>query len=239
MSTRLNLPRFHLTTQTTPHKWVNTGYWQQPNPDDSPVEQVATSPTKKKKATRNRQKRVNQIEPAPRQNTWTTEKEIALAKGWGSVSENSERDNAGKKDGFWVEVLNNVMRMAQESGAGDEDYIQKAMIHYQAECGLPFKFRHCWEVLKDSPKFQEIAFPNFNQEDCSSYINVFRILLKIKECWFGEADSRLRQKGVYEESFLRHAAWIRGKLIQFMHTTMVPVQVKTLQIQAGVQVSRP
>ncbi|GKC92762.1 hypothetical protein Tco_1158204, partial [Tanacetum coccineum] len=131
----------------------NTGYWQQPNPDDSPVEQVATSPTKKKKATRNRQKRVNQTEP--------TEEEIALAKGWRSVSENSERGNARKKDGFWVEVLeyvesktkqegrrtydmvvgkwkvvrpvvvrfcgiySNVMCMAQESGAGDEDYIQK------------------------------------------------------------------------------------------------------------------
>ncbi|GJT32027.1 cytosolic ascorbate peroxidase [Tanacetum coccineum] len=177
----------------------NTGYWQQPNIDDSPVEQVATSPTKKKKATCNRQKRVNQTEPAPRQTAWTTEKEIALAKGWRSVSENSERGNARKKDGFWVEVLeyvesktkkegrrtydmvvrkwkvvrpavvrfygiySNVTRMAQKSGAGDKDYIQKAMIHYQAECGLPFKFRHCWEVLKDSPKFQEIAFPNFNQ----------------------------------------------------------------------------
>ncbi|GJT41620.1 glutathione S-transferase T3-like protein [Tanacetum coccineum] len=181
-----------------PSRVGNTGYWQQPNPDDSPVEQVATSPTKKK-VTRNRQKRVNETEPAPRQTAWTTEKEIALAKGWRSVSENSERGNARKKDGFWVEVLeyiesktkqegrrtydmvvgkwkvvrpavvrfcgiySNVMRMAQESGAGDEDYIQKAMIHYQAECGLPFKFRHCWEVLKDSPKFQEIAFPNFNQ----------------------------------------------------------------------------
>ncbi|GJY48351.1 hypothetical protein Tco_0438307 [Tanacetum coccineum] len=55
------------------------------------------------------------------------------------------------------------MRMAQESGAGDEDYIQKAMIHYQVECELPFKFCHCWKVLKDSPKFQEISFPNFNQ----------------------------------------------------------------------------
>ncbi|GKA58917.1 glutathione S-transferase T3-like protein [Tanacetum coccineum] len=177
----------------------NTSYWQEPNPDDCPVEQVATSPTKKKKATHNRQKRVTQTEPAPRQTAWTTEEEIALAKGWRSVSENSERGNARKKDGFWVEVLeyvesktkqegrqtydmvvgkwkvvrpavvqfcgiySNVMHMAQESGAGDEDYIQKAMIHYQAECGLPFKFRHCWEVLKDSPKFQEIAFPNFNQ----------------------------------------------------------------------------
>ncbi|GJT25151.1 hypothetical protein Tco_0895088 [Tanacetum coccineum] len=32
------------------------------------------------------------------------------------------------------------------------------------------------------------------------------------------------------ESFLRHAAWIGGKLIQFMHTTMVPVlSIKTLE----------
>ncbi|GJS28076.1 hypothetical protein Tco_0488696 [Tanacetum coccineum] len=34
----------------------NTGYWQEPNPHESSVKQVATSPTKKKKATRNRQK---------------------------------------------------------------------------------------------------------------------------------------------------------------------------------------
>ncbi|GJU92931.1 putative reverse transcriptase domain-containing protein [Tanacetum coccineum] len=44
-------------------------------------------------------------------------------------------------------------------------------------------------------------------------------------CWFGgKLIQKLRQKGVYEESFSRHAAWIGGKLIQFMHTTMVPVQ---------------
>ncbi|GJV89674.1 hypothetical protein Tco_1533612 [Tanacetum coccineum] len=59
-------------------------------------------------------------------------------------------------------------------------------------------------------------------------------------CWFGgKLIQKLRQKGVYEESFSRHAAWIGGKLIQFMHTTMVPVQVKTMKIQAGIQVSRP
>ncbi|GJR15855.1 ribonuclease H-like domain-containing protein [Tanacetum coccineum] len=61
-----------------------------------------------------------------------------------------------------------------------------------------------------------------------------------KGCWFGgKLIQKLRQKGVYEESFLRHAAWIGGKLIQFMHTTMVSVQVKTMNIQAGIQVSRP
>nr|GEW63407.1 hypothetical protein [Tanacetum cinerariifolium] len=50
---------------------------------------------------------------------------------------------------------------------------------------------------------------------------------------------KLRQKRVYEESFSRHAACIRGKLIQLMHTAMVPEQVKTIKIQAGIQVSRP
>ncbi|GKC90653.1 hypothetical protein Tco_1151302, partial [Tanacetum coccineum] len=45
-------------------------------------------------------------------------------------------------------------------------------------------------------------------------------------CWFkGKPIQKLRQKGIYEESFSRHAAWIGGKLIQLMHTTMVSVQV--------------
>ncbi|GJT06544.1 hypothetical protein Tco_0841006 [Tanacetum coccineum] len=54
-----------------------------------------------------------------------------------------------------------LMSMTQESGAGDEDYTNRAMIHYQIETGLPFKLRHCWEVLKDSPKWQEQALPKF------------------------------------------------------------------------------
>ncbi|GJV44996.1 hypothetical protein Tco_1429532 [Tanacetum coccineum] len=36
--------------------------------------------------------------------------------------------------------------------------------------------------------------------------------------------SELRQKGVYEESFSRHAAWIGEKLIQLMHIKMVQEQ---------------
>nr|GEX14466.1 hypothetical protein [Tanacetum cinerariifolium]GEX14471.1 hypothetical protein [Tanacetum cinerariifolium] len=46
-------------------------------------------------------------------------------------------------------IYSNVMRTAQESGAGDEDYVQKAMIHYEVETRIPFKLRHCWKVLKD------------------------------------------------------------------------------------------
>ncbi|GJZ27790.1 hypothetical protein Tco_0572437 [Tanacetum coccineum] len=78
----------------------NTSYWQEPNPYEAMGEQVATSPTKKKKATRNGQKRSTQTDDAPRQIAWTTEEEIMLAKGWCAISENSQRGNARKKDGF-------------------------------------------------------------------------------------------------------------------------------------------
>ncbi|GKE31912.1 hypothetical protein Tco_1451234 [Tanacetum coccineum] len=142
----------------------NTAYWQEPNPYEAAGERVATSPTKKK-ATRNRQKRAIQIDDAPRQTAWTTEKEIALAKGWRAISENSQHGNARKKYSFWCEVLAYIesKKNRKEIGAGDEYYVQRALIHYQDETGVPFKFRHCWDVLKDSPKFQEITFPNFNQ----------------------------------------------------------------------------
>nr|GEW93502.1 hypothetical protein [Tanacetum cinerariifolium] len=116
----------------------NTGYWQEPNPQEYLVEQVATLSTKKKKPTHTRQKRTIQSDDAPRQTAWTTKEEIALAK-----------------------VYANVMLMAQESRDGDEDYVQRAMIHYEIETGLSYKLRHCWEILKDSPKWQEIALPKF------------------------------------------------------------------------------
>nr|GEW78105.1 hypothetical protein [Tanacetum cinerariifolium] len=100
---------------------------------------------------------------------------------WRAISENSQHGNARKKDGFWCEVLayiesktkqeghqTNVMRMAHGSGAEDKNYVQRATIHYQDETGVPCKFRHCWDVLKDSPKFQEIAFSNFNKGSAGS-----------------------------------------------------------------------
>ncbi|GJZ15240.1 gamma-glutamyltranspeptidase 1 [Tanacetum coccineum] len=59
-------------------------------------------------------------------------------------------------------IYNNIMRMGPESGAGDAYYVQRAMIHYEIDTGLPFKLRHCWEILKDHPKWQEIAIPRFN-----------------------------------------------------------------------------
>ncbi|GKD03709.1 hypothetical protein Tco_1178683, partial [Tanacetum coccineum] len=72
------------------------------------------------------------------------------------------------------------------------------------------------------------------------YVYMRRIVadfLHIGMLVWGEADSETLPKGVYEEIFSRYAAWIGGKLIQLMHTTMVPKQVKTRDIQDGVQVS--
>ncbi|GKA33667.1 hypothetical protein Tco_0720096 [Tanacetum coccineum] len=54
------------------------------------------------------------------------------------------------------------MRMAQESGAGDEDYVQREIIHYELETRVAFKLRHCWDILKDRPKWQEIALLKFS-----------------------------------------------------------------------------
>ncbi|GKA03959.1 hypothetical protein Tco_0676740 [Tanacetum coccineum] len=43
-------------------------------------------------------------------------------------------------------VYANVMRRGPTSGAGVEDYIQKALLDYEAEYGVPFTLRPCWEV---------------------------------------------------------------------------------------------
>ncbi|GKB88125.1 hypothetical protein Tco_0960397 [Tanacetum coccineum] len=86
----------------------NTGYWQPPNPYEASDEQVATSPTKKKKATRNRQKRMVQSDDAPRQTPWTMHEEITLCKGLLAVSENSKQGNSRKSSGFWCEVLSYI-----------------------------------------------------------------------------------------------------------------------------------
>ncbi|GKD59314.1 hypothetical protein Tco_1296823 [Tanacetum coccineum] len=103
----------------------NTGYWQEPNPHEYPVEQVATSPTKMKKPTRNRQKRTIQSDDAPRQTAWTTEEEIALAKGWVAVSENSKHGNARKQDGFWCESGDASINLNTNAGDNNEDEVHE------------------------------------------------------------------------------------------------------------------
>nr|GEX42466.1 reverse transcriptase domain-containing protein [Tanacetum cinerariifolium] len=61
-------------------------------------------------------------------------------------------------------IYNHVMCTAHESVAGDEDYVLRAMIDYEIETKIPFKLRHCWEILKDRSKWQEIAILKFATE---------------------------------------------------------------------------
>nr|GEX28395.1 hypothetical protein [Tanacetum cinerariifolium] len=35
-------------------------------------------------------------------------------------------------------------------------------MHYEIETGIPFKLRHCWDILKDRPKWQEITLLKFS-----------------------------------------------------------------------------
>nr|GFB47065.1 hypothetical protein [Tanacetum cinerariifolium] len=95
----------------------------QPNAYEAVGDQVATSPTKKKKTTRNHQKRSIQTNDAPRQTMWTTEEEVALAKGWRAISENSQHGNARKKDGIWCEVLAYIESKTKQEGRRTYDMV--------------------------------------------------------------------------------------------------------------------
>ncbi|GJY19008.1 hypothetical protein Tco_0390499 [Tanacetum coccineum] len=59
------------------------------------------------------------------------------------------------------------MRMAQESGAGDEDYIQMAMIHYEIETEIPFKLQS-----EDSKRHKSSGSSSFNIESGKASINL-------------------------------------------------------------------
>ncbi|GJX71340.1 hypothetical protein Tco_0308511 [Tanacetum coccineum] len=139
----------------------NIGYWQEPNTHESPVEQVVTSPKKTKKPTRAHQKRTIQSDDAPRQIKWTTEEEIALAKGGVAIYENNKHGNARNQDGFWFE----------ESGAGDEDYINRAMIHYQVETRLLLNLVIV-ESLGGSKRHKSSGSSSFNTESEDASINL-------------------------------------------------------------------
>ncbi|GJX39141.1 glutathione S-transferase T3-like protein [Tanacetum coccineum] len=60
-------------------------------------------------------------------------------------------------------VYANAVQM-YTSGASDTDYLQRALIGYQAEYGVPFTLLHCWEVLKDSEKWNSGELLAFRQE---------------------------------------------------------------------------
>nr|GEX48670.1 glutathione S-transferase T3-like [Tanacetum cinerariifolium] len=144
--------------------------------EQSPVEEIAEFQVlvTKKKLTRRRQtapKKRPRKEKAVDQHCipWTPEEETALCKGWVRTSEYSVKGNMRKERGFWIDILNfcgvyaNAVQM-YTSGASDTDYLQMALIDYQAEYGVPFTLLHCWEFLKDSEKWNSGELLAFRQE---------------------------------------------------------------------------
>lgn len=47
----------------------------------------------------------------------------------------------------------------QQSGLNADDYVKKALALYQVRRGFPFKFFHCWMILKDKPKWLDAMTP--------------------------------------------------------------------------------
>ncbi|GKB71071.1 hypothetical protein Tco_0932483 [Tanacetum coccineum] len=65
-------------------------------------------------------------------------------------------------------VYGNVMHMAQESGVEDEYYVQKAMIHYEHETGVPFRYRSD----ESSKRHKSSGSSSFNTEFGDTSINL-------------------------------------------------------------------
>ncbi|GJT14841.1 hypothetical protein Tco_0873547 [Tanacetum coccineum] len=128
--------------------------------EDFPVE-VAALPLApaQPKPSRRCQNISTQNEEAPCCTAWTNEEEIALCKGWVHVSKDSDVGKARKECGFWTEEMeydapergsvlwsaHYIKCRAQTSVAGDEDYYATTLVDCEAEFGVSFILRHCWE----------------------------------------------------------------------------------------------
>ncbi|GJX77354.1 hypothetical protein Tco_0324165 [Tanacetum coccineum] len=192
--------------------------------EDSLVE-VAT-PLPQSKPTRGRQKRTAQNEVAPRQTAWTNEEEIMLCKGWVKVSKNNRVGNAMKDVGFWTETVRpnvarfcevyaNVMRRAHESGAGDEDSYAKGLIDYEAEHGMPFTLRHCWEVLKSGDASINLNVDVGDNEEDELAMHNKRAFEMKKEEYFAFLEIKRREVECGERELVLHNYRQRQEHIRF------------------------
>nr|GEX40014.1 hypothetical protein [Tanacetum cinerariifolium] len=94
-----------------------------PVEDDSPVEEASLV---KKKPSKRRQKKRSKIDDSDKEQRnvpWTMAEEIALCKAWVNTSEDSDRGNAKKAQGFWTEVLQYLEREMGVSGVRTYDSI--------------------------------------------------------------------------------------------------------------------
>nr|GEV80878.1 hypothetical protein [Tanacetum cinerariifolium] len=147
-----------------------TGSFQHTTREDSPIKVAAPPP--KLKSTRGRQKRTVQNKDVPRHTARTNKEETTLCKGWIHAPGRRRYDMI---NGKWKTVRPNVARIcrmyanvmhkARDSGAGDEDYLNRVLIDYETRHGMQFALCHCWETSGSS------SF-NTESEDVSINLNV-------------------------------------------------------------------
>ncbi|GJZ80031.1 hypothetical protein Tco_0644868 [Tanacetum coccineum] len=93
-------------------------------------------------------------------------------------------------------------------------------------------------TLKALIPIVNIRFTLRTQDPEACYIKVSESA-QDKDVGLGEADSKTSSKRSLSRKLFKTCCMDWGKLIQLIHITMVPEQVKTMKIQDGVQVSRP
>nr|GEZ01200.1 hypothetical protein [Tanacetum cinerariifolium] len=98
----------------------------------------------------------------------TNEEEITSCKGWVHVSEIMPKTVCPIVARFY-EVHDNALRKARESVAGDEDYIHKSLLDYEAEFGQQLHFVILWrfKTQSESPKWWEQEVPKFLKPNAS------------------------------------------------------------------------
>nr|GEW56118.1 hypothetical protein [Tanacetum cinerariifolium] len=104
---------------------------------------------------------------------WTTAEEIALCQAWCDASENSEKGNSMKANGFceavikvrpkigsFCAIINNI-KENHENGSNDLDVYQKARAEYKLIYGHDFTLEHCYNILKDRQGWLDVEMPSF------------------------------------------------------------------------------
>ncbi|GJU68738.1 hypothetical protein Tco_1254997 [Tanacetum coccineum] len=89
--------------------------------------------------------------------------------------------NSREEAGFWCAVLAYMVSKTKQYGRRTYDMVcgkwktvrpsvvwfcgvYSNVMYYQAETGTTFKLLHCWEILKDSPKWKQSELPKFTAE---------------------------------------------------------------------------
>nr|GEW24244.1 proline-rich receptor-like protein kinase PERK1 [Tanacetum cinerariifolium] len=120
---------------------------------------------------------MSQSVDAPRQTSWTTEEEIALANGWLALFENNKDGNAKKQAGFWCEVLEYIESKTKQYGRRTYDLVcvkwktvRPSVIRFYGIYNHVMRMAH--EKSGDNKRHKSSGSNSFNTEYGEASINL-------------------------------------------------------------------